>query len=500
MKGMKTMKSDFYETDLNHQDFEETASPKTKSKLGAVLKVAGVSVVAIGLFSAAFVGANTLAFNNATSHPTPIAVLDTSQGAFDYPAARVATPIVSTGNIDQGAFVMPNINVVASPFQHEAISEVAMSAEEAASFGAEYVWDAFGVSIEGHYVIMSYMNCWARPGRGRWQGSVALPGQLPQNSYFISPQGQARWEWGEVMFTFTVDSLTGERLDISYATPRSGHPMRIFEYDTHHLWESSTGRAIRQMDGYEIANFIGLAPEVIEAFREEATHLASAHFINSTIESVTLGFTIPNPGSVPLNMPGVHILLQADANREIFGTFEGIEFTATDAEGNQAIVSIMEWQGLRTVAVRTLHVMEARTLDIPRLSRSYSIEYFRTRTVPAHLQEVWAADDAEVSRRLDLNNRGVAADDMPYYGMHSRWELLESIERLTPIEMRHLEMSRDELVTRVHISLVIARADRMDTNNLLAWARENYDDAMIAIYEELGAPDWLVDSLRAVIR
>ena len=322
-----------------------------KSKVKGFLKVAGVSALAIGLFSAAYMGVNNIAFAAATSGSTPVTAIY---------AQQVSTPTVTIPNAEQrltatesSVFVPPNITIE-SLRVHDEIPASVMPMEEAAHVGAQYVWDTFGVNIDGMYVIMEYMDCWLRLGSGRWIGSVALPEVNPSvYAAYRFGMGEVSWRWGATVFIFTVDATSGERLDIAYRTPLGNHPPQIVEHDTQSLWESAQGRAIQAMNGYELAEFIGLSSEQLEAYRQEALALAQAHFNNAGIVSVELGVTFRSPYRTS-HHPGIDPLLDTDADGNIVGTFSGIVFTATDEHGNEAEIEIREWLSFRTISVRTL--------------------------------------------------------------------------------------------------------------------------------------------------
>jgi hypothetical protein len=305
-------------------------------KAKEILKVVGVSLATLGVFGAAFAGINHLAFNNAFDSPTP----------FDAVEAQAVSP---TTLATTELFVPPSITIVPFHFDEEAPAN-AMPMEEAAHVGAQYIWDAFGKSIDGMYVIMTYMDCRLRQGQWRWQGTVALPDEMPENTATFEPQGV--WEWGEIVFSFAIDSVTGERIDISYFTPRGNHPPRIIDFDTQALWETPRGQEIRAMDNDQLAEFAGLSQEQLNAFKQEALELAQAHFINSADVNIKPGTFVDTPTG-RIYLPSVNVWLDTDEDGEIIGTFENIQFIATDENGNQAVVVISEWLGFRTMGVFT---------------------------------------------------------------------------------------------------------------------------------------------------
>jgi|GEM_PF-3597005 hypothetical protein len=117
---------------------------------------------------------------------------------------------------------------------------------------------------------------------------------------------------------------------------------------------------------------------------------------------------------------------------------------------------------------------------------------------------VWEADEAEVARLRALNDAGATADSFAPYALLNRAELLEEISRVVEIEAYHYEMNREELVVRVSTANIIQRAfssDESEFNNsgYFEWVRDEYTEQDIAVYEELGAPQWLINRLIAEI-
>lgn len=507
-------------------------------KAKEILKVAGVSVLTMGLFGAALVGVNNLAFATAASGSTPLAAAV---------AQELAPPVVSVQNAEQRLaitestmFVPPNVTILESMLRGigEQPSENAMPREEAVQVGAQYIWDTFGVSIDGLYVSMTYSQCFERAGKGIWMGMISLPVELdsvtllPRTWGNLSPEREvppARPQVGETVFHFTIDSVTGERMSIQYNTPRRGNFPRFnyLPFNRFEVWSTEEGQAVRNMDDCQLAEFIGLSSEQIEVYRQEAIAFAMAHFINAKDLDIRLGATFQNhnPTIGMTQVPGINIRLDKDASGNIFGVLDNIDFTATDENGNEAIISMRDDMGYRSISVRsvfplcdeiinarwnsrqaTLELYDGRNFTNQSVSGE-SVEYFQARTIPEHLREMWEADDAEVSERFELNRRGVAADDFPAYGLWTRWELLDTIRELTPIEKRHMEMSRNELVERTRIGLFAIRSSRVAEYewetffgyDFFEWVRNNYNEETIAIYEEMGSPQWLIDRLRREI-
>ena len=119
-----------------------------KTRYKEIAKMAVVSAFAIGIFSAVLIGANNLAFAAATNGTQAIPS-----------ATEIAdTPLVAA----PADFQAPNLNVISSSSNNvhanNTISAAAMSMENAAQIGAQYIWDVFGESIDGMYVEMMFAN------------------------------------------------------------------------------------------------------------------------------------------------------------------------------------------------------------------------------------------------------------------------------------------------------------------------------------------------------
>ena len=173
-----------------------------------------------------------------------------------------------------------------------------------------------------------------RPGAGRWTGSVQ---STPPNN---------EWDGASVlvpvanpvgrMFIFTVDSATGERMEVGSHSLTLAAPVL---HDTQPLWESARGLEIQAMTDSQLVAFVELTPEQLDVYTQKATEFAEAHFTNSTLQSVELGRTVTRPNGA-MRLQGIQPLLDTDENGNIFDTLSGIEFTATDDNGREIVISI----------------------------------------------------------------------------------------------------------------------------------------------------------------
>ena len=265
--------------------------------------------------------------------------------------SAIQTSTEGTQNSAEESFTQANFTVLIAPWQSDEIPTAAMTPEEAAEIGEVYIRDVFGESIDGMYVVMHYADCWLRPYRGRWQGIVTATVEPTDDepSWYVIDGSMGSWGIGEMRFHFSIDSETGERLEISYNAPNN--PLVLPPHDTQPLWESAQGLAIQAMSNQELAIFVGISPEQLSAYTQDVIALAEAHFNNTALKNVAMGRNVITPNG-PQRLQGIHVLLDTDEDGNIFGIPTGFEFTVTDYAGKEAIVTISEFnQGYRSVRI-----------------------------------------------------------------------------------------------------------------------------------------------------
>ena len=97
----------------------------------------------------------------------------------------------------------------------------------------------------------------------------------------------------------------------------------------------------------------------------------------------------------------------------------------------------------------------------------------------------------------------VASDELPLFWFLSLDEIIDELSQYEQINSRHNEMSREELVFRLHAGRLIAYG-RIATPSegmeaYFDWAKDNYTQWHLRVYNELGAPQWFVDRLADAI-
>ncbi len=158
-----------------------------KNKVNDVFKVSVASILSIGIFSAGFLGVNNIAFASAINKTESIAT------------AVAAVNIRPTDNELPEGYPKHTLTVYEAPDSNKK-SANAISMEEAAEIGAQYIMEIFGESIDGKTVEMFYMS-YPYNTRAYWDCSVA--------------DSKSELENNEYTFQFTLDAVSGERIGIS---------------------------------------------------------------------------------------------------------------------------------------------------------------------------------------------------------------------------------------------------------------------------------------------
>ena len=174
-------------------------------------------VLTIGTFSALFIGANTIAF--ATANNREVSLPETT--------TPVSTQAIENA-IPEG-YKSPSITVVENHDRNIGTkSPNALTAEEAAELGAQYIWEVMGESIDGATVELYYLS-FPSSTRPYWYGNVIVgtrmemlqnpvigeDGQyvLDKDGYILM-QDYQEFEVEEYSFYFILDGVTGERVSI----------------------------------------------------------------------------------------------------------------------------------------------------------------------------------------------------------------------------------------------------------------------------------------------
>ena len=303
-----------------------------------IIKVALGSLLAIGLFSLLFLGLNRLGFAIAAYEDEELPALNET----------ITIPDILT----REAFIMPDVELVrVQTFHSMQIDErdFIMSMEEAARLGALYIWDMFGVRIDGMIIQMTY--AWAAPedfdGRShdhaQWTGEVLLFDEDLLRFLQKSPdEKNSLWEtepdvssdfmellWASGQFHFNIDALTGARRAINrphmFQTERPDDPSRTVTRE----------EALEAFDRWHQARFDGspdpfppdLTAEEIELFTQMAHTYAQRHFMVTNV--MELIFESADPTE-----------LDRDETGELFAADFLLFFTATDDTGHRITMNL----------------------------------------------------------------------------------------------------------------------------------------------------------------
>lgn len=271
-----------------------------KNKIIEIIHILAVSSLSIMIFSVAFIGINKQAITLASNRvevlaPIPLAV------------SVPNTEIVSIEN-----YYPPLITVHELSFAHDYTvrSENTLSAEDAAEIGAKYIWEVFGVRIDGKEVEMFYH---APPFSTRtyWHGTVISPASWDRRLINLN----LRLENQVPRLRFTLDAVSGERIDI----------MRTANIESF--------KEVINIDSIDVLS----ENDQFEAYMQIAKNYATRHFNNSNITSIEI-------------------------YRPINFTYKGSEktiasfiFNITDDRGREARVMGLRRRTTLSIDISTLH-------------------------------------------------------------------------------------------------------------------------------------------------
>ncbi len=304
------------------------------SKTNDLKKVICVSALALTIAASAFIGANNVVFAAATQ-PETIPTNDTIQ------LSQVSVNTVPDG------YQTPNLNVLWDENEGNAQNQPkagAMSYEEAAEIGAQYIFDMYGESIDGKTVKMLYA-AWPFSTKTYWHGTVAnseaelKPRDLTDKElaeYGMTEEGAtvAATGMSQSLYDFSIDAVTGERVSIN-SHPDIPAPTNLGEGKTYTL-------SPVQMEAMQFE-----APANVAVYADVARAFAQKHFNHSTVESVEFHRISLNTGDRAATKKHGEAYRKAyedDKNKPFtFTLYEkgrDITFNVTDSTGRVANVTI----------------------------------------------------------------------------------------------------------------------------------------------------------------
>jgi len=291
------------------------------------IKVIAATVLCIGIFTVGFFGISSLVLASAIG--TTILIPPTITSDF----------LLSENTLPED-YQSPEL-IVAGEDHPDAN---AISREEAAEIGAQYIWEVFGESIDGKYVRM--LTGLGFETREYWLGSV-------HDEYFTLPFGLhslvgveitedmvnlmreiGNWSAPPERFNFIIDAITGERINIS----------RGMDY----YCESDGMTLLRELQQDEEARAtVGMfyttaePPEDITEYAKAAKEYAQRHFNNTEVVGVVYDSVLPAHGG-----------FGRDSDGNIFIKYRDLTFLVTDSTGREAYVIIHEADGLMHISTR----------------------------------------------------------------------------------------------------------------------------------------------------
>ena len=290
----------------------------TKNKKGGFIKVAVISAVCIGVFSAAYIGINSFVFANATNRAesVPTATITADVPMEVSPVAIIRSPQTSPpADADTAEYAPefwpPTLTITINPNQHYVtMPHNAISHQEAAQLGARYIWDMLGECIDGMYVSLLY-TFWPSHTRPFVIGDVT---ETRQDGFGVTENNERR-------FAFTLDAATGERMSI--------HRLQYFDMS------AETLDVLRQADN---SDFFSLrldnteTPDQLDDFVQTAMMYAGKHFA---------GMEIVGAEFIQVFASGFGL----DENGELIVTTRQLNFEVTAESGLIADIAIDEATG-----------------------------------------------------------------------------------------------------------------------------------------------------------
>lgn len=305
-----------------------------------LLKVAGATALTLTLAVSAFTAANNLAFAAATQP---------EQLTLTTPAA-VTTPDNSAPKTEesQAAFIEPELTIIMNknldengkPYSNNIPGANAISYEEAAKIGAQYIWDLYGESIDGKTVEMTY-STQPYSSRAYWHGTVANSKddlRIPENyETYPAEEGYTMAATNLVdktLYYFVIDAVTGERVSIN---PNLSIP------EPDDLGEGKT----YTLSPVQLEAMQYEAPANVDEYAKIAEEFAQMHFNHSEVTSVDFVRISLNQGDRAASIEAAKAYREAyKAGKDKPFTFtlyevgREITFHVTDDTGRVANISI----------------------------------------------------------------------------------------------------------------------------------------------------------------
>lgn len=274
-----------------------------------IIKSVSATALCLGLFGAGFVTVNNISIASAIEGTQPL----------QFTQAEVVLPVANVTPIAYEEHQKPDMamNVI---FESSAVpSANALTYETAAEMGAQYIWDMFGKSLDGKTVIMTYSNP-PSATRAFWMGRVVEADEVDF------------YDHASILFTFSIDAVTGERIDIFTAIhsvePSEDVRAALVEF-SNHSQGTSTVSPVNEMDMLIALRSGGLPPAQLDDYIYVAKGFAQRHFGTTEVVSAELR----NINALAFDL---------DENGNLFATSRQLVFEVTDNTGRVADIAITE--------------------------------------------------------------------------------------------------------------------------------------------------------------
>jgi len=291
-----------------------------------IIKVAAATALCIVVFCAGFLGVNNLALAAALDVTENIRPVTTS-----VPVPVPFTAAVELENAQYSGFQPPELTVQRI-YEVRQKQPLALPMEEAAQIGARYVWDIFGECLDGTVVFMSH-GVWQSYNRNYWVGVFA-----ESEEAFLDQQE---------LFRFTIDAVTGERIDIF--GPNTGMQMFADPEMADEIMAAVMELRRdpnRNTDGFNAFNTFfqfrqGETAADFKEYAQAATEFATIHFANTEVVSVQVK-------GVATSVWGF------DEDGNLISVARHILLSATDCTGRIADIAIDE-ETKTLIRLTTMH-------------------------------------------------------------------------------------------------------------------------------------------------
>jgi hypothetical protein len=235
-------------------------------------------------------------------------------------------PPVNTNNTNPAdGFTMPAFTLIEITEHQPTAPPEAMSMQTVAELGARYIYDVFGVNIEGMYMTIYYTD-WSESAfpRMMYGGTVTLNDPMigiepyPYEPSHVVP-----------MFNFMLDAVTGMRINMICLRPLTGMD---WQEGIPEWWDFSgpflEASGWNEMSFEQRLTFAEIPQALIDEKTQLARQIAQNHFNETNVTDVRAGCHAERFNITVVAFP-------PDENRIIRFRAETIYFTATDDTGRQ---------------------------------------------------------------------------------------------------------------------------------------------------------------------